>query len=178
DAKGRKVDFRNTIIVMTSNVGADLIKRDMTLGFAIAKDEVRSAEEQYQKMKDKVLAELKKTFRPEFLNRIDAVVVFRQLSREQIREIVDILLQRVRQQLTQQEIKLEVDDAAKDFLAEKGWDPQFGARPLRRQIQNMIEDPLAEALLEGKFKPGQTVVAKVADGELKLEAAELVGATP
>jgi ATP-dependent Clp protease ATP-binding subunit ClpC len=173
DAKGRKVDFRNTIIVMTSNVGSDLLKRDTTLGFATKADEVKTEEDNYRKLKDKVLTELKKMFRPEFLNRLDASVVFRQLNRLQIREIVDHKLGRVRQQLAEQQLKLELSDEAKDFLAVKGWDPTFGARPLLRVIQNMIEDPLAEMMLQGKFKPGQTIVAKVVDEEISIEAVEL-----
>ena len=172
DAKGRKVDFRNTIIVMTSNVGSDLLKRDTTLGFTMTKDEAKTDEENYQKLKDKVLNEMKKIFRPEFMNRLDASVVFRSLSREQIREIVDLLLTRVRAQLTEQQLKLEVPDDTKDFLATKGWDPQFGARPLRRVIQNMVEDPLAEGLLEAKYKPNDTIIAKVVDGALTLEVVE------
>jgi ATP-dependent Clp protease ATP-binding subunit ClpC len=175
DAKGRKVDFRNTIIVMTSNVGSDLLKRDMSLGFATKIDDVKSDEDNYRKLKDKVMTELKKMFRPEFLNRLDASIVFRSLRKEQIRRIVDLKLSRVRSQLAEQQLKLELDDDAKDFLALKGWDPTFGARPLLRVIQNLIEDPLAEGLLQGKYKPGQTVVATVIGDELSLEAAELVG---
>ena len=176
DAKGRKVDFRNTIIVMTSNVGADLIKRDTTLGFTAARgSDANTSESAYVKMKEKVLGELKKTFRPEFMNRIDSVVVFRALDREQIRLIVDILLSRVRAQLTEQQITLEVDDEAKDLLAEKGWDPQFGARPLRRTIQNMIEDELAELLLQGHVQQGSTVKVTVKDDKLEMKEVELVG---
>ncbi len=175
DAKGRRVDFRNTTLIMTSNVGADLIKRDTTLGFTpLRADEVATSDDAYNKMKDKVLGELKKTFRPEFLNRIDSVVVFRQLNKVQIRSIVDLMLNRVRAQLAEQQISLVVEDEAKDFIAEKGWDPQFGARPLRRTIQNLIEDTLAEGLLQGQFKPGSTVVAKIEDGQLKLTQQELV----
>ena len=176
DAKGRKVDFRNTIIVMTSNVGADLIKRDTTLGFTAARgSDASTSDSAYVKMKEKVLGELKKTFRPEFMNRIDSVVVFRALDKEQIRGIVDILLGRVRAQLTEQQITLEVDDDAKDLLAEKGWDPQFGARPLRRTIQNMIEDELAELLLQGHFQRGSTVKVTVKDDKLEMKEVELVG---
>ena len=175
DAKGRKVDFRNTIIVMTSNVGADLIKRDTTLGFAPRGSEVSNSESAYVKMKEKVLGELKKTFRPEFMNRIDSVVVFRALNKEEIRRIVDILMGRVRAQLIEQKITLEVDDEAKDLLAEKGWDPQFGARPLRRTIQNMIEDELAEQLLQGQIKQGSTVKVTVKDDKLEMKEVELVG---
>ncbi len=175
DAKGRKVDFRNTIIVMTSNVGADLIKRDTTLGFAPRGSEVSNSESAYVKMKEKVLGELKKTFRPEFMNRIDSVVVFRALNKEEIRRIVDILMGRVRAQLIEQKITLEVDDEAKDLLAENGWDPQFGARPLRRTIQNMIEDELAEQLLQGQIKQGSTVKVTVKDDKLEMKEVELVG---
>ncbi|HLZ07155.1 MAG TPA: AAA family ATPase, partial [Chloroflexota bacterium] len=174
DAKGRKVDFRNTIIVMTSNVGSDLLKRDTSFGFATKLDDVKTEEDNYRKLKDKVLNELKKTFRPEFLNRLDSVVVFRSLSKVQIRSIVELVLNRVRTQLAEQQLLLTVDDDAKDYLALKGWDPSFGARPLRRVVQNLIEDPLAEGLLQGKFKPGQTVIARVAGEELSLEAEELV----
>jgi ATP-dependent Clp protease ATP-binding subunit ClpC len=158
DAKGRRVDFRNTIVIMTSNVGAELIRRQGTLGFNVSRDEARTAEEQYQKMKEKVLGEMKNLFKPEFLNRIDATVVFRSLNRDDLRQIIDLMLQRVRGELTEQRIKIEVTDAAKDLLMEKGFDPVFGARPMRRAIQNLIEDPMAEALLEGRFKSGDTVL--------------------
>jgi len=157
DAKGRRVDFRNTIIVMTSNVGADLLKRDTTLGFAVKTDEAKTAEQQYQKMKDKVLGELKNTFRPEFLNRIDGIVVFHSLQKSQIRQIVDLMLSRVQKALDEHAITLEVTDEAKDLLCEKGYDQTFGARPLRRVIQNMIEDELSEAILRGEVHDGDTV---------------------
>ncbi|HUE75942.1 MAG TPA: ATP-dependent Clp protease ATP-binding subunit [Chloroflexota bacterium] len=176
DAKGRKVDFRNTIIVMTSNVGAEAMKRDTSLGFNVHFDEIKSQQANYDVMKGKVLGELKKTFRPEFLNRIDSLVVFHQLTQPEIRSIVDLMLKRVQNQLTEQQITLKLDDEAKDFLASKGWDPTYGARPLRRAIQNIIEDPLAEMLLEGTFSPGQTVVARVEEGEMKIFAEELVPA--
>ncbi|MHB1345459.1 MAG: ATP-dependent Clp protease ATP-binding subunit [Thermoleophilia bacterium] len=170
DAKGRRVDFRNTIMIMTSNVGAEALKRDVSIGFSFQADEARNAESKYERMKDKVLGELKNTFRPEFLNRIDAVVVFRQLSMPQIREIVDLMLNRVRKQLAEQRITLDVTDAAKQLLADKGWDPQFGARPLRRVIMNMVEDLLAEGMLQGEFKSGDSVVCDAENGELRLKA--------
>jgi ATP-dependent Clp protease ATP-binding subunit ClpC len=176
DAKGRRVDFRNTIIIMTSNVGAELLKRDHSLGFGITQDSEKAEKSSYDKMKDKVLGELKNTFRPEFLNRIDGVMVFHSLTQEQIRAIVDLMLKRVRQQLTEQRIKLEVTDAAKDHLVSKGYDPAFGARPLRRVIQNMVEDELADGLLQGRFKAEDTVTVDYVDGELKMEARQLVGA--
>jgi ATP-dependent Clp protease ATP-binding subunit ClpC len=168
DAKGRKVDFRNTIIIMTSNAGAELIRRETGLGFHKAENQ-QSSQEQYDKMKDKVLTEMKKLFRPEFLNRIDATVVFRALGREQIREIVDLQLSRTQKQLREQRVVMEVTDAACDVLLEKGFDPVFGARPMRRAIQNLIEDPLAEGLLHGRFKPDDTVLVDRAGDDLTLE---------
>jgi ATP-dependent Clp protease ATP-binding subunit ClpC len=158
DAKGRRVDFRNTVIVMTSNVGAQQLAKDTTIGFRAGGDEAKVAMADYERMKDKVLAELKNTFRPEFLNRIDATVVFRQLSRDEIREIVDLLLGRVKAQLAGQQMELVVTDAAKDAIIEKGYDQSFGARPLRREIQNQIEDPLAERMLQASFESGDTIV--------------------
>jgi len=157
DAKGRKVDFRNTIIIMTSNAGAELIRRETGLGFHKAESQ-QSAQEQYDKMKDKVLAEMKKLFRPEFLNRIDATVVFRALGREQIREIVDLMLTRTQKQLTEQRLVMEATDGAKDLLMEKGFDAVFGARPMRRAIQNLIEDPLADFVLSRQLPAGGTIM--------------------
>ncbi len=169
DAKGRKVDFRNTIIIMTSNAGAELIRRETGLGFHKTESQ-QSAQEQYERMKEKVLQELKKLFRPEFLNRIDASVVFRALGKEQIRQIVDLMLGRTQKQLTEQRLTMEVTEPAKDLLADKGFDPVFGARPMRRTIQNLIEDPLAEGLLHGRFKPGDVVAVDRAGDDLTLEA--------
>jgi ATP-dependent Clp protease ATP-binding subunit ClpC len=151
DAKGRRVDFRNSIIVMTSNIGAELIKKGSSLGFT-AGDESKAQEQSYERMKENLLNELKKRFRPEFLNRIDAVVVFHSLTKEHIRKIVDLMLSNVSKQLAEKEIKLEVTDAAKDFLGEKGYDKVFGARPLRRVIQNLVEDKLSDAVLSGGLK--------------------------
>jgi len=152
DAKGRRVDFRNSIIIMTSNVGAELIRKGTTLGFTSRSVESKTREQNYERMKDNLLGELKKAFRPEFLNRVDSVVVFQTLTKEQIREIVDLMLGMVNQQLAEKEIKLEVTDAAKDLLGEKGYDEVFGARPLRRVIQNMVEDKLSESVLRKEFK--------------------------
>ena len=168
DAKGRKVDFRNTIIIMTSNAGAELIRRETGLGFHRSENQ-QSDQEQYEKMKDKVLQEMKKLFRPEFLNRIDANVVFRALGREQIRDIVDLMLNRTQKQLTEQRLTMEVTDDAKDLLTEKGFDQVYGARPMRRTIQNLIEDPLAEGLLHGRFKPGDVVMIGRQGDDLTLE---------
>jgi ATP-dependent Clp protease ATP-binding subunit ClpC len=152
DAKGRRVDFRNSIIIMTSNIGAETIRKGTTIGFSQRSDEAKSREQNYEKMKDNLLNELKKSFRPEFLNRIDGVVVFHSLAKEQIRSIVDLMLANVSKQLSEKEIKLQVTNGAKDLLGDKGYDEVFGARPLRRVIQNMIEDKLSEAVLRGGFK--------------------------
>jgi ATP-dependent Clp protease ATP-binding subunit ClpC len=172
DAKGRKVDFRNTIIIMTSNAGAELIRRETGLGFHKSEDQ-QSAQEQYDKMKDKVLTEMKKLFRPEFLNRIDATVVFRALGRVQIRAIVDLMLSRTQKQLTEQRLVMEATDGAKDLLMEKGFDAVFGARPMRRAIQNLIEDPLAEGLLHGRFRPGDVIVVDRGGDDLTLETKQV-----
>src|SRR5262249_55092975 len=146
-------DFRNTVIIMTSNVGAQLIRRDSVLGF-VKEDEAKDAAAQYNRMKDKVLGEMKNVFRPEFLNRIDQTVVFHALSRENLRQIVGIQLRDVERQLASKGIQIEITEAAKDWLGDKGYDPVFGARPLRRLIQNEIEDKLSEALLQEQFASG------------------------
>ena len=159
DAKGRRVDFRNTVIIMTSNVGAKSLLKDTSLGFqAVSVTEAQRADQQYDRMREKVLDQLKSQFRPEFLNRVDSLVVFRSLTVDEIRQIVDLMLSRVREQLKAQGIGLEVSQAAKDHIIKIGYDADYGARPLRRVIQNMIEDPLAEALLVGRFTIGQTIV--------------------
>jgi ATP-dependent Clp protease ATP-binding subunit ClpC len=164
DAKGRRVDFRNSIVVMTSNVGAKHIKGVMTIGFTARTGEEKNRQTEYEKMKDKVLSELKTTFLPEFLNRIDEVVVFHSLSKEQIRQIVDLMISVVAKTLSEKNLKLEITDAARDYLGEKGYDPTFGARPLRRVIQNEVEDKLSEALLRGEFHAGDNLQVDY-DGE-------------
>lgn len=168
DAKGRRVDFRNSIIIMTSNIGAELIKRNMSIGFDIHADSDKQIE--YDKMKEKVLGEVKKTFRPEFLNRIDATVVFHSLTREHIRQIVDLMLSQTIDSVKERNITLEITEAAKDLLGDKGYDPVFGARPLRRTIQEMVENQLSEALLHGDFLPGDTVVVDCEDDRIVIRA--------
>ena len=158
DAKGRKVDFRNTIIIMTSNVGSDLIKRDSNLGFAISQDEVQTHEDRYKRMKDKVLSELKNVFKPEFLNRVDSTVVFHALTPDHIRRIVDLELSQVERRLSLRAVTFEVTEAAKDWLGDKGYDQVFGARPLRRVIQDNIEDKISEMLLGGEFGTGDRLL--------------------
>jgi len=167
DAKGRKVDFRNTIIVMTSNIGSDLIRRDTQLGFSnISDDESKTSKESYERMRDKVLDEVKKFFRPEFINRIDASVVFHSLGKEHIVQIVELMLREVGKQLLEKGVSLEVSEEAKELIAETGFDPNFGARPLRREIQDKIEDKLSDEYLADKFGPGDTVHVEVQDSEI------------
>jgi ATP-dependent Clp protease ATP-binding subunit ClpC len=178
DAKGRTVDFRNTIVIMTSNVGAALLNREASIGFKQSKDKAKVHQSEYEAMKSKVLGELKNTFKPEFLNRIDEVIVFHSLHIEEMYSIVDLLLNRVRVQLTEQQLELVVPQASKDFLIEKGFDAQYGARPLRRTIQRLVEDPLAEGLLEGKFRPDDLVEAIVVDGELVLQVRNRIEQLP
>jgi ATP-dependent Clp protease ATP-binding subunit ClpC len=174
DAKGRRVDFRNCIIIMTSNLGARQLQTNSSLGFRVQGDtDEQRATASYELMRDKVQNELKQTFRPEFLNRLDATVVFRSLTVDEIRQIVDLMLARVRDQLKAQGMILEVTQAAKDHIIKIGYDVAYGARPLRRVIQNMVEDVLAEQLLLGKYKPGMTVVVdKSSEAGLDIRTAE------
>ncbi len=178
DAKGRRVDFRNTIIVMTSNIGAELIKRDTTLGFATKTDVAKTQQQVYERMKGKVLDEVKKFFRPEFLNRIDGTVVFHALSKDHIRQIVDLMLREVWQEVAEKAVKLEATDSAKALLGEKGYDPVFGARPLRRVIQDLVEDPLSEAFLRGDFGAGDTVLVDCEDDKIVIRTLEVATSPP
>ena len=166
DARGRRVDFRNSIVVMTSNLGSDLIKRETTMGFSIKTDDAQSEESSYQRMKDKVMDEVKRFFRPEFLNRIDATVVFHQLSRSEILAIVDLMMDQVRKELEEKKVELELTDAARDYLGEKGFDPVLGARPLRRLIQNEVEDLLSDELLGGRINVGDVAVIDLEDDKI------------
>ncbi len=178
DAKGRKVDFRNTILIMTSNIGVEQLNKQMALGFATKKDEAELAKSEYEKMKDKVLGLLKRIFRPEFLNRVDKIVVFRGLTREELQQIVDIQLKRLGPRLKEHNLQLEVTPEAKELIAKQGWEPDFGARPLRRVIQQVIEDPLSEGLLSGEFREGDTVVVVIEEEQIRLRAKEPAGAEP
>ena len=157
DAQGRTVDFRNAIVIMTSNIGASEIAKNTSIGFTVADETGMS----YGDMKNRIMGDLKKVFRPEFLNRIDEVIVFHKLAKEEVKEIIDLMINRVRVQVAEHELQLELDDAAKDLLVDKGWDPSMGARPLRRAIQRYIEDPLAdEVLRRGEMVPGSTVLVE------------------
>jgi ATP-dependent Clp protease ATP-binding subunit ClpC len=178
DAKGRKVDFRHTIIIMTSNVGAQQLNRQQALGFDLPRDERARFESEYDEMRDKVLAELKRLFKPEFLNRVDKVVVFRALTRDDLHQIVDIQLRRMAPQLAEQEIALELTPVARERIVDEGNDPQFGARPLRRAIMNLIEDPLSEKLLSGEIQRGDSVVVDEVEGQIVIGALAKAGPAP
>jgi ATP-dependent Clp protease ATP-binding subunit ClpC len=165
DAKGRRVDFRNAILIMTSNIGANLIKRASKLGFAFTADDEGKREQDYEAMRDRVVDALKQAFRPEFINRLDGVMVFRHLSKEELTRIVDLELKRVYLSLSEHDIVLKLTPEAKLYLAEEGYDPDYGARPLRRVVQNLVEDRLSEGLLAGDFKAGDIVQGDVRTGE-------------
>lgn len=175
DAKGRKVDFRNTILILTSNIGAELIQRDAVLGFSGRRDEAKNAEDAYSSMRDKLMDELKRLFRPEFLNRLDNVVVFRSLSQDDIKKIVDVQIDYLTPRLMEHALTLEITEAAKEKLAGEGYDRNLGARPLKRVIQRRLEDPISEGVLSGEFKPGSIVLADVIAGEFKLTVKESPG---
>lgn len=162
DSKGRTVDFKNTIIIMTSNVGANLLKKQTTLGF-MASENVDKAS--YEKMKDTVMDELRKSFRPEFLNRVDDIIVFHQLTKDDIRKIADIMIEELNKRLKENNIKLEFTDEAKDELLKEGYDVTYGARPLRRAIQKVVENQLSELMLKGEVKPGDELVVSVKDNK-------------
>jgi ATP-dependent Clp protease ATP-binding subunit ClpC len=171
DAKGRRVDFRNCIIIMTSNIGAELIRKGPAIGFASRSDKVKEQQQSYTNMKDKLMEEVKKKFKPEFLNRIDSVIVFHPLDKEQIREIVDLMLASVTKQLAEKEIKLRVSEEAKDFLGKKGYDEVYGARPLRRVIQDMLEDRISDDILRGNFKAGDIICVDLEEDSIVIQAA-------
>jgi ATP-dependent Clp protease ATP-binding subunit ClpC len=172
DARGRKVDFRNAMIIMTSNVGADTIKRNMNLGFMIPDNEAANEAREYEDMRKKVMEQLRRAFRPEFLNRVSATIVFRSLTREELHKIVDLELKKVSERLSEHALMLQVTDAAKDFLGTKGYDAEFGARPLRRVITSLVEDRLSDGILSGVFRLGTTVRVDIADNEIILATIE------
>jgi ATP-dependent Clp protease ATP-binding subunit ClpC len=160
DSKGRTVDFRNTIVIMTSNIGAESLKRNKYVGF-----NVQDRNQDYKDMKGKVMDELKKAFRPEFINRVDEIIVFHALEKEHLVKIVDLLLNTLFKRLGEQNIELELTDRAKEKIVEEGNDPEYGARPLRRAIQKNIEDLLSEELLKGTVTNGKKVIIDVESGE-------------
>jgi len=161
DNIGRVINFRNTIILMTSNVGAETLRKGTSLGFGPITDE-----SSYDRMREKILEEAKRAFRPEFLNRLDDIIVFRPLTKPELIEILDIEIEKVMNRLKARNLKLIVDEAAKDLLVEKGYDPQYGARPMRRSVERFLEDPLAEEILKGRLVENEPVQVTVTDGKL------------
>ena len=166
DSHGRTVDFKNCVIIMTSNIGARLITDKKTLGFSSADTQT---EKEYENTKKEVMAELKRGFRPEFINRIDEIIVFHKLTEEELIQIVDIMLEQIKNRINERNIKLEIDKSAKDLIIKKGTDVNYGARPLRRAIQNMIEDKLAEEILDGNLKSGDTAKITAKDDEIQIK---------
>jgi ATP-dependent Clp protease ATP-binding subunit ClpC len=169
DSLGRKIDFRNTIIIMTSNVGAELLRKQTTMGFAAT---TPVGEHEYDAMRDKLLDEAKKTFKPEFINRLDDIIVFHQLTKAHLMQIVDLEVGKVFIRVKAKDVHIELETSAKEFLIEKGYDPMYGARPMRRAVERHLEDPFAEELLRGNVKPGETVQVTAENGKLVFKAAE------
>jgi len=175
DGQGRTVDFKNTVVIMTSNAGSIDLKRAVRIGFSTRKDE-DERDEQHEVVRSKAMEGLKRMFRPEFINRIDQIVVFHALGKAELYRIVDLLLAQVRARLSEQNIDLVVSDEVRDLLLREGFDEEYGARPLRRTIQTYVDDTLADAVLTGELTPGQTAHLVLRDGQVAVEARELVKA--
>ena len=172
DGHGRTVDFKNTVVIMTSNVGVEFIKRQTTVGFAAQRDEAKTQKQAYESMKEKVLGEMRKTFRPEFINRIDEIIVFHELTEEQLRSIIDLLARDLEKRLADRKLGVKLTDEAKSWLTKMGYDPQYGARPLRRAIERYVENPLSTKLLRGEFNPGDTILVDRGDDGLTFTTRE------
>ena len=166
DAQGRTVNFKNTVIIMTSNIGARMITDKNTLGFSVSTNQKEEAQKEYENIKKDVMGELKKQFRPEFINRIDEIIVFHKLTDEDVKQIIDIMLNQLQKRMKEQSIELEIDQSVKDLIAKKGVDTNYGARPLKRAIQSVLEDRIAEEILDGNIKTNKE--AKVSAKEEKL----------
>jgi ATP-dependent Clp protease ATP-binding subunit ClpC len=167
DNIGRVINFRNTIILLTSNVGAETVRRGATMGFSPINDE-----HSYEKMKEKIMDDAKKAFRPEFLNRLDDIIVFRSLIKADLMEILDIEISKVMDRVRSKQLDLVLDQPSKDFLVEKGYDPNYGARPMRRAVERYLEDPLAEEILKGNFVPNEPVIVSVGEDKLLFKQKE------
>ncbi len=170
DGHGRTVDFKNTVVIMTSNAGVELIRRETAIGFATPRDGAKVRKQGYESMKEKLMGEVKKAFRPEFLNRLDDIIVFHELTEEQLRSIVDLMVRDLQKRLAERKVGIEVTEAAKSWLAKEGFDPVYGARPLRRAIERYVENPLSTKLLRGEFKEGDTVMVDLGEGALTFTA--------
>jgi len=176
DGHGRTVDFKNTVVIMTSNVGVEEIKREMRIGFAPQKDEAKTRQQRYEDLKEKVMTKLKEKFRPEFLNRIDEIIVFHELTEEQLRSIVDLLVKDLQKRLAEHKLEVELTDKAKSWLAKVGYDPVYGARPLRRAIERYVENPLSNKILRGEFSQGGAVIIDLSGESLTFTAKATVEA--
>ena len=172
DATGRTVNFKNTVIIMTSNIGARLITDKNVLGFSNDMKDKEGKEKEYENIKKDVMSELKKQFRPEFINRIDDIIVFHKLTDEDISKIIEIMLKQVQTRLKEQEYNVEIDESVKKLVAKKGVDTNYGARPLKRAIQGLVEDKIAEAILDGKIKPNKK--AKIIAEMMKLRLNKII----
>jgi len=166
DGHGRTVDFKNSVIIMTSNTGAESIRQGADLGFGTQKGEGEGGQQSYQRMKGKVMEEVKKTFRPEFINRIDEIIVFHELTKTQLGSIVDLLVKDLQQRLSERGLMIELTEDAKFWLVKEGYDPAYGARPLRRAIERYVENPLSSKLLEGEFSEGDKIIVGLRDDKL------------
>jgi ATP-dependent Clp protease ATP-binding subunit ClpC len=175
DSLGRKIDFRNTIIIMTSNVGAEILRKQTTMGFGATKP---LGEHEFETMRDRLLEEARKAFKPEFINRLDDIIVFHQLGKPDLLQIVDLEVNKVLVRIKAKEVHIELEQSAKELLIEKGYDPQYGARPMRRAVERYLEDPFAEELLRGNVKAGDVVHVAAAEGKLTFNVAEPQGAEP
>jgi ATP-dependent Clp protease ATP-binding subunit ClpC len=174
DSKGHVVDFKNTVIIMTSNIGQKMIVDQGPIGFMAREDR----EATYDKMKDTVLDSLKRDFRPEFLNRVDEIIVFHQLTDDELRQIASLIIADVQKQMKDREMDLEVTEAAKGIIVKEGYEPKFGARPLRRAIQRLVENPLSNLIIEGKFKPKDKIRADVKEDKLVFEKIGEIASIP
>jgi len=170
DGHGRTVDFKNTVVIMTSNAGVELIKREGGIGFATRKDEARTQKQRYEDMKEKVMAEVRKAFRPEFLNRLDEIIVFHELTEEQLRHIVELMVKDLQNRLAERKLGVELTEEAKSWLSKEGYDPLYGARPLRRAIERYVENPLSNKVLSGEFNEGDTILVDLVDDGLIFKA--------
>jgi len=162
DGHGRTVDFKNTIVIMTSNAGVELIRRETGIGFA-TRTGAKAEKQSYEAMKEKVMGEVKKMFRPEFLNRLDEIIVFHELTEEQLRNVVDLLVKDLQKRLAERKLEIELTEEAKSWLAKEGYDPIYGARPLRRAIERYVENPLSAKLLKGEFSQGDRIIVDLGD---------------
>jgi len=176
DGHGHTVDFKNTVVIMTSNAGVELIKRESAIGFTTRRDEGKAGKSNYEEMKDKVMGEVRKTFRPEFLNRLDEIIVFHELNEEQLRQVVDLLAKDLQKRLAERKLSVEITEQARSWLAKEGYDPVYGARPLRRALEKHVENPLAIKVLSGEFKEGATVVVDVGEEGLTFTAKKTAAA--